>query len=261
MAAAGFVKIYGSKLITSSLWDEPPEVRLVFMAFLAISDWDGFVDIPNERALARVMNLEIDYLERALSVLTRPDKGSRTPDREGIRVFRDGTGWRVVNYEKYREFRSSAQEATRLRVERYRAKSSVTSNGGNVHVSSVTADTDQEEEQEREEDHISESPATSQTKPAEPALLVFPCNGKVKEWRLTQTQVDEWSALFVGVDVMDQCRRALAWVKAKGKKTAKGMPKFLVGWLGRTNDRGGSNGKARGQEIFETNRAWAEGKR
>lgn len=255
----GFVKIYGNKLITSSLWDEPPEVRLVFLAFLAIADWDGYVDIPNERALARVMNVTEDYLQRALDVLMAPDDGSRTPDQEGRRVLRDGSGWRVVNYERYREFRSSAQEAVRLRVAKHRAKTSVTSNGGNTSVTAVTTDTDPEEDREAEQ--ISDSSAASETKPAEPALLVFPCNGKVKEWGLTQAQVNEWSALFVGVDVLDQCRRALAWVKAKGKKTAKGMPKFLVGWLGRSNDRGGQrNGKPSGQETFEANRAWAEGK-
>ncbi len=256
--AHGFVKIYGSKMISSSLWDEPPEARLVFFAFLAIADWDGYVDVPNERALARVMNVDADYLQRALDVLMSPDKGSRTPDQEGRRVLRDGAGWRVVNYTQYREFRSSSQEQVRLRVAKFRAKGSVTGNAGNVQVTPVTTDTDQEEDQDSEQ--ISDSSAPSQPKPTEPALLVFPCNGKVDAWALTQSQVDEWSALFVGVDVMDQCRRALAWIKAKGKKTARGMPKFLVGWLGRTNDRGSRGGKPTGQETFEANRAWARGK-
>lgn len=246
MAVNGFVKIYGSKLITSSLWDEAPEARLVFLSLLAIADWQGFVDIPNERALARVMNVEISYLEKALAVLMAPDDGSRTPDQEGRRVLREGSGWRVVNYEKYREFRSATQEATRLRVEKHRAAKNVTSNAGNVHNPSVTADLDPEyRSRSKKEDQISESLATPQTEVAEPPVLVFPCSGKVASWSLTQSQVSEWSTLFPGIDVLDQCRRALAWVKANRPKTAKGMPRFLVGWIGRTNDRGGGTPNAR----------------
>lgn len=118
----GFVKIYGDKLITSSLWDEIPEARLVFMAMLAIADARGYVDIPNERALARVLNLPEDYVARALAVLMAPDRGSRSPDHEGMRLLRDGSGWRCVNYEKYREYRSPKQEATRQRVAKHRAR-------------------------------------------------------------------------------------------------------------------------------------------
>lgn len=127
---SGFVKIYGSKLITSSLWDEAPEARLVFLSLLSIADATGYVDVPNERSLARVLNLEPNYVERGLAVLMAPDIGSRTDTHEGRRVLREGAGWRCVNYEKYREFRSAAQEATRVRVEKHRAKV-VTSNAGN----------------------------------------------------------------------------------------------------------------------------------
>ena len=120
--ADNFVKIYGSKLISSSLWDEAPEVRLVFLSLLAVADYNGYIDIPNERALARVLNLSQEYLDGALAVLMAPDGGSRSDEHEGRRVLRDGSGWRCVNYEKYREFRSASQEATRIRVQRHRAK-------------------------------------------------------------------------------------------------------------------------------------------
>lgn len=128
----GFVKIYGSKLITSSLWDEAPEARLVFLSLLSIADSRGYVDVPNERALARLLNLPPDYVQRALTILMAPDEGSRTPTNEGRRVVRDGTGWLCVNYAKYREFRTSKQEVTRLRVERFREGNGVTCNVGNA---------------------------------------------------------------------------------------------------------------------------------
>lgn len=82
---------------------------------------------------------------------------------------------------------------------------------------------------------------------SEPAILTYPTNGKVKSWELTQSQVDEWAGLYPGIDVMAECRKALAWSKANPakRKTAGGMPRFLVSWLGKANDRGGAtNGKS-----------------
>ena len=118
----GFVKIYGSKLIASSLWDEAPEARLVFLSMLALADATGYVDVPNEKALARVLNLPQEWITKALAVLEAPDGGSRSPDFEGRRVLREDAGWRCVNYEKYREYRSVEQEKKRLKVAQWREK-------------------------------------------------------------------------------------------------------------------------------------------
>jgi len=76
------------------------------------------------------------------------------------------------------------------------------------------------------------------------SILEFPCNGPVPAWILTEGQLAEWSRLYPGLDVLDQCRRALAWVQANGRKTAKGMPKFIVNWLNRQNDSSKSAGAA-----------------
>jgi hypothetical protein len=76
-----------------------------------------------------------------------------------------------------------------------------------------------------------------------PPLLVFPIVGKgAKEWALTGHAVAEWTQDFPGLDVLRECRAALAWTKAnpEKRKTARGMPAFLVRWLTRSNDRGGS---------------------
>ena len=69
-------------------------------------------------------------------------------------------------------------------------------------------------------------------------LIEFPCDGKVKAWSLTEAHVAEWSAAFPSLDVLGECRKALAWANAlpSRRKTARGMPKFLVGWLGRAQD-------------------------
>lgn len=93
--------------------------------------------------------------------------------------------------------------------------------------------------------YIDELRAEAKLRPASdqaPAVLVFPVVGADgPQWSLTQGWIDEWRALFTDLDVLAQCRAALAWITASPtrRKTAKGMPRFLVGWLTRSNDRGG----------------------
>lgn len=78
-----------------------------------------------------------------------------------------------------------------------------------------------------------------------PVVLTFPTIGVGgTEWRLRLAQVAEWQALFPGLDVAQECRHALAWIRAspERRKTTRGMPKFLTGWFTRSVDRRGSSG-------------------
>ncbi len=74
-------------------------------------------------------------------------------------------------------------------------------------------------------------------------FLEFPTVGTTPgPWRLTEGQVDDWVGLFPSVDVRAEARKALAWVQANPgrRKTVGGMPRFLVGWLSKTTNHGGS---------------------
>jgi hypothetical protein len=77
----------------------------------------------------------------------------------------------------------------------------------------------------------------------EDALLVFPTSGKKQTWPLMQKLVSELTEAYPAVDVIGECRKALAWVRANQtkKKTYGGMPKFITAWMGRVQDRGGSS--------------------
>lgn len=72
-----------------------------------------------------------------------------------------------------------------------------------------------------------------------PTVLEFPTVGKgPRHYDVTEAQVSTWMSLFPSVDVMQELRSALAWVIANEgrRKTAGGMPRFLVNWLTRSND-------------------------
>lgn len=118
----GFVKLYGHKLLNSTLWRECWQARLVFVGMLALSDKDGVVDIHHVDILAHRLNLPVEDVETGLAVLEAPDGRSRTPDHDGRRVLRNGDHWLIVNKEKYREYRTRAQELGRKRTATCRTK-------------------------------------------------------------------------------------------------------------------------------------------
>lgn len=70
-----------------------------------------------------------------------------------------------------------------------------------------------------------------------PPILVFPCRGVPNSWILDQGNIDRWQEQFPNLDIIAQCRHALAWIEANNPKTAGGMPKFLVRWFSKSNDR------------------------
>jgi hypothetical protein len=89
------------------------------------------------------------------------------------------------------------------------------------------------------------------SKREEGEVMVFICSGSPPKWSLPKTKLDEWQEAFPGVDVLGECRKALQWTRdnPSKKKTARGMPKFLFGWLERCQNRGGSRLNQPKQEI------------
>lgn len=85
--------------------------------------------------------------------------------------------------------------------------------------------------------HCSELPSEA----SEPPILIFACAGKPPTWALTKASLVAWAELYPGLDVPAECRKAFAWTEAdKGhRKTASGMPRFLVNWFNRATNRGG----------------------
>lgn len=93
------------------------------------------------------------------------------------------------------------------------------------------------------DDSLAASPPCAEPSPdgethAPEPVLTFPVNGKSKTWGLPQSWIDENQELYPSMDVLAECRKALAWIKnnpAK-RKTAKGMTRFLGSWLERANN-------------------------
>lgn len=70
-------------------------------------------------------------------------------------------------------------------------------------------------------------------------VITYPTDGKVSEFQLRQQQLDAWAKVYTGLDVFFECNKALTWVLAnpEKRKTANGMPAFLVNWLSNATNR------------------------
>lgn len=174
---SGYTKLFSS-IVTSTVWCEDAYTRVVWVAMLAMKDRDGIVEgsIPG---FARVANVTVEQMERAVQVLCGPDAHSRTPDHEGRRIELIPGGWRVLNHEVYRDLESPEhrreKDAERQRRHRARRGEDVT----DCHASSPHTDADAKADTD-----------TQKPKPprvADPATLLIPEDlkaheGAIRDW-------------------------------------------------------------------------------
>lgn len=73
------------------------------------------------------------------------------------------------------------------------------------------------------------------SEPAEPILIWFPVvgGGKGKKWGLVASALASYRSAFPHLDVEAEFRQAALWCEANAprRKTADGMPRFLMNWL------------------------------
>lgn len=118
--AETYSKLFSS-ILGSSIWGEDDQTRIVWITMLAMKDRDGYVgaSVPG---LARLANVPLEAVQRALATFLAPDKHSRSADFEGRRIEVADRGWIVLNHERFRDMRDEdarrAYERDRKRAQR-----------------------------------------------------------------------------------------------------------------------------------------------
>lgn len=102
-----FVKVF-AQILDSTIADDW-QVRHVFEDLLKLADYkNGVVDMTLA-AISRRTGVPLDVITRAVEALSQPDPGSRSAEEEGRRIVlldeHRAWGWRIVNYEHYRNIR------------------------------------------------------------------------------------------------------------------------------------------------------------
>jgi hypothetical protein len=121
--SSGFARIFGDRLVNSSLLDCAVATRWCFVYVLAQADAMGRFRCGSVAALARAANLSLEEAQNAIAELQSPDANSSTPDMEGRRLVRIPGGWQIVNYIKYRSHQSTSQIKATERQRKHRARS------------------------------------------------------------------------------------------------------------------------------------------
>jgi len=110
---------------------------------------------------------------------------------------------------------------------------------------------EQEQEQEQEQDlnticaeRLSAStPEPPEDIPEEPPVEFIPLPGVQGEFPVSQVLADELQRAFPGVNIRAELAKARAWcvTNPTKRKTAKGVPRFLNGWMERAQNSGRSS--------------------
>ena len=133
----GFTKLV-SDIVHSSIWNEPVEVRIVWITMLAVKDQNGYCR-GDARTIARLANVSVEATQDALRRFQEPDPSSHTPDYEGRRIQAAPGGWVVLNHDLYRGMDYKEYEASRKQIYRKNKKALSGTCPGQVPDSSVSA--------------------------------------------------------------------------------------------------------------------------
>jgi hypothetical protein len=156
-----YVKLFSS-ILTSSVWSENANTRLVWITLLALADKDGYVR-ASPSGLARLANVPADDCRMALQLFLSPDPESGTKDDDGRRIEEVEGGWHILNYGKYRSIQDV--EARKAQWREYAAKRRANTKKSTKSKNSLQKSTEAEAEAEAETEAYSGT--------ATPRLIAF----------------------------------------------------------------------------------------
>lgn len=119
-----YVKVF-NRILDSSIADNR-KLRHFFIDLLLCADPEGNI-LMTKSAIANRIRCDVEEVEWGLEELMKPDPESLTPENHGKRVIAldgHGYGWKIVNYESYRDLKSAQElrNATAERVRKHREK-------------------------------------------------------------------------------------------------------------------------------------------
>ena len=172
-------------------------------------------------------------------------------------LIENDNGYTFKNFEKHNGNSAKNRAMTARRVAKHKGLTEKKRSGNDDNVTNALP----REEKRREENIIESTIVDSSSEPSQApsltAIISIPTNRnatKGEEYPVTQQQVDDWSASYPAVDVMQQLRTMRSWSinNPTKRKTVKGMPKFIDSWLSREQDRGGKNETHQRTDQHET---------
>ena len=220
----GFTKLFSS-IVTSTIWQEDAETKVVWVTMLALVNAEGFVDttIPG---LANIANVSVEKTREAIAKFEGPDPDSRTVDHEGRRIAKVEGGWFLLNHQKYRKIRDPEERKEYMReyMKEYRKRTVNNVNSCKLQLAHTEAEAEAEAKKNTKKHSI---------------LVKFDYESR-NLTGLTDKDYSDWTEAFPAVDIQTEIKSACQWLVDNPKKRKKQVRRFLTNWLRRCQEKGGS---------------------
>jgi uncharacterized phage protein (TIGR02220 family) len=127
-----FVKL-DCNIVFKSIWNEDSDTKVVWITMLAMAESDGLLQAA-VTGIATVSKVSIENTQKAIDIFLAPDKLSTNTANEGRRIERVQEGYKILNYEAYRQKDHTAT----ARQKKHRELSRVTGVTSPAHYVSVS---------------------------------------------------------------------------------------------------------------------------
>lgn len=142
---------------------------------------------------------------------------------------------------KHREMKKLKQESANLlqsNAELLHCNGTVTACNTEIEIDKEKEVRERDKRKDIETDDMLGAETAPSQNPQDPPVISLPLNDKT-EYPITLFDINDWSALYPAVDIMQELRKMRGWLDANPtrKKTQKGIRRFINSWLAREQDK------------------------
>jgi len=213
------------------------EAIVTMQQLIVLADPAGIVDMTIDAISART-SIPAHILAKGISVLEADDPYSRTAGNDGRRISRMDThrpwGWRLVNYEKYRDIKSNEDRRSKWREDKRRQRAAeqlkpdVSTNVHQCPPMSTHADADADVDK-----GICPSDSLELEK------ITIPLKNGSDDFKVTSEYLVELAKAFPGVDIHQEMREIREWNLSNPtrRKTKAGIRRHIAAWMSNEQQR------------------------
>lgn len=243
--------------ITTDIFDDEKILLIESLpdAYAIITVWFKLLCLAGKQNNSGVFMMgKIAYTDKMLATIFRMKEATvtmalNTFEQFGMVEIIDGV-ITIPNWGKHQNLDQleSKKEYMRNYMQEYRAKQKALTAGkpsrktnSKTNVSQADKEEDKEIEKERESENIEYtggSSAVPSDNPPEKCPVYLPLiDGS--EYGVKQSDVESWTMAYPAVNILTELHKMKVWLDAnpKNRKTSRGIKKFIIGWLGRTQDK------------------------
>lgn len=225
-------------VLSDAFLDMPMGARCLYMTLGMLADDDGFVNSP--RSVMRQCGASEDDFKILIA------KKFIIPFESGVIVIKH---WRINNYLRNDRYKETVfvEEKEWLELDdtgNYHLKDGAVGIPGipNNGIPSIDKDSIGKNSIDKV---IETTNVVSCTQPETADVPSIPLsNGS--EWKPSVSDFEEWTRIYPGVDIANEFNRMRQWCLSNPtkKKTARGIRRFVTGWLDREQNKSGGNGRS-----------------